>query len=133
MADENREIKIVRVDKDEIKISADKNEHWVVPFKLSLSPDESWQKKFYDVQQRDSDTMKRKARIVENTLSVEVFSADDLQKVLDVLKIEVVETNAQCEEDYQKKIKIRQQLEALQKKQRDATQQLKENSDKLVF
>ena len=133
MAGENTEITIVSVDREEIRISSEKNEYWVVPFKLSLTPDDSWQKKFYEVQQKDSSVMKRKARVVKDSMSVEVFGADDLQKVLDVLKIEVAETNVLCEEDYQKKMKVRQQLEALQKKQRDATMQFKEDSDKLTF
>ena len=133
MGGESQDIKIVGVDREEIKISSDKNECWIVPFKLSVNPEDAWQKKFYEVQQKDTNVMKRKARVVENCISVEVSGADDLQKVLDVLKIEVAETNVLCEEDYQKKMRVRQQLEALQKKQRDATQQFKEDSDNLVF
>jgi hypothetical protein len=133
MVGERQEINIVGVDKEEIKISPDKKEYWVVPFKLSLNPDESWQKKFHEVQRKDTNAMKRKARVDKNYMKVEVSGADDLQKVLDALKVQVMETNVLCEEDYQKKIKIRQELEALQKNQRDATLQFKEDSDKLIF
>lgn len=133
MSNESREVKICGVNKDEIKMSPDKREYWVVPFRLSLSPDEPWQKKFYEVQQRDPNVMKRKARVSGDIMSVDVQAAEDLQKILDVLKIEVAETNVLCEEDYQTKLKIRRDLEALQKKQQDATLQLKEDSDKLKF
>jgi len=133
MNGESQEIKIVGVDKETIKVSSDKEDYWLIPFKLSLIPDRSWQKRFYEVQQKNSDTMKRKATVVENFINVEVCSTDDLQKVLDVLKIEVAETNVLCEEDHQKKIKIRRELEEFQQKQRDATLRFKDDSDNLVF
>lgn len=104
-----------------------------MPFKLSTKPDTAWQKKFYEVHQKDTNAMKRKAQVVEDTIHAEVSSLDDLQKVLDVVKIEVAETNALCEADYQKKLRIREELETLQQKQRDATQKFREDSDKLVF
>ena len=133
MSIESEEIKIVGVEKDAIRVSPDKKDYWVVLFKLSLKPDQTWEKKFYEVQQKDTNAMKRKAQIVENAISVDVSSMDDLQKVLDIIKIEVAETNVLCEADYQKKVKIRQELEGLQQKQRDATQKFKEDSDKLKF
>lgn len=133
MEGDSREIKIIGVDRDGIKFSPDKNECWVVPFKLSLNPDEPWQKKFYEVQQKDTSPLKRKARVVEAVLNVEVSGADDLQKILDILKIAVAETNVLCEEDHQRKIKVRQQLEVLQQKQRDATLKFKEDADNLLF
>ena len=133
MSGESQEIKIVGVDKEAIKTDSDKKEHWVVPFKLSLNPDQSWQDKYYEVQKKNTNAMKRKSQLVENTIIVEVSGADDLQKVLDALKIEVVEANVLCEKDYQKKMRIRQELEALQKEQKDATQKFKDDSDKLVF
>ena len=132
MSGENQEIKIVGVDKEEIKVGGNKDE-WIIPFKLSATPDESWQKKFYEVQQKDSSVMKRKSRVIENFIKIEISSVDDLQKILDALKIEVAEANALCEEDYQTKMRVRQELEALQKKQRDSTAHFKEDSDKLVF
>ena len=133
MSSENQEIKIVSVDKEAIRVSSDKKDYWVVPFKLSLKPDQSWQEKFYEVQQKDINVMKRRANVVENSINVDVSSMDDLQKVLHAIKIEVAETNILCEADYLKKMKIRQELEALQQKQRDSTQKFKEDSDNLVF
>ena len=133
MSQDIQGIKIVGVDKEEIRISSDKKDFWIVPFTLSAKADQSWEKKFYDVQQRSTHALKRKAHVVGNCLSVEVASTDDLQKILDVVKIAVVETNVLCEEDNQKKIKIRQELEALQQRQRDATQKFKEDANKLTF
>jgi len=133
MSAEGQEIKIVGVDKDAIVVSVDKNDYWVVPFKLSSTPDQFWEKKFYEVQQKDTSTLKRKVRVSGDAISAEVASLDDLQKILDVIKVEVTQTNVLCEEDYQKKLKIRQQLEDLQKKQRDSTQKFKDASDKLVY
>ncbi|MBN1870281.1 MAG: hypothetical protein JW847_06895 [Candidatus Omnitrophica bacterium] len=133
MSGENQEIKIVGVDKEAIRTGSDTKEHWVVPFKLSLKPDQSWQARFYEIQKRDANIMKRKLQLDENSIIAEVSAADDLQKVLDAVKVMVVEANVLCEKDYQKKLKIRQELEVLQKEQRDATQKFKDDSDRLVF
>ncbi len=133
MGDDGLEIKIIGVSKEEIRADSDKADFWIVPFQLSGNPDDLWQKKFYDVHQKNTDVMKRKARVNGNFLQAEVSAADDLQKVLDALKIEVAETNVLCAEDHQKKIEIRKKLEALQQKQRDTTQQFKEDTDTLMF
>jgi len=133
MSNESPEIKIVGVQKETIKVSSDKEDFWVIPFKLSLIPDKVWEKKFFDVQQRDDDDMKRKTRIVNDSLEVEVFEDDDLQKILDVVKGEIAEANAQCEEDYQKKLKIRRDVEELRQRQTKATQKFKDETDKLTF
>lgn len=133
MSGESQEIKIVGVDKEGIRVSPDKKELWIIPFKLSLKPDQSWEKKFFEIQQKDVMGLRRKVRVVENSISVETAATDDLQKILDAIKVSVTETNVLCEADYQKKVQIRQELETLQQKQRDATQKFKEDSDKLEF
>lgn len=133
MGGEHQEIRIVGIDKEAIKISSDKQSFWTIPFKLSAKVDQAWERKFYDVQQKDANAMKRKTQVGGDFIRVEVSEMDDLQKVLDAVKIEVVRTNALCEEDYQKKEKVRQDLETLQKKQTNATQKFKEASDKLQF
>ncbi len=133
MTNEHQEIKIIGIDKEAIKVSSDKQNFWTVPFKLSARVDQAWERKFYDVQQKDANVMKRKTQVGGDFIKVEVSELDDLQKVLDVIKIEVAQTNALCEEDYQKKEKLRQDLEALQKKQSNATQKFKDDSDKLQF
>jgi len=133
MSGEYQEIKIVGVDKEAISICEDKEDHWLVPFELSSSPDQFWQKKFSEVQQKDDNAMKRKTQIVDKTISVEVSGNDDLQKILDVLKNEVAQVNVLCEEDYKKKIQIRQELEDMHQRQRNATLKFKGDSDKLMF
>ena len=133
MSDEHQEIKVVGVDKEAIEMIAGKQSFWVIPFKLSLRPNQVWETKFYEVQQRDKNAMKRKARFQEDLIKVEVSEMDDLQKVLDAIRMEVAETNALCEGDYQTKMRIRQEVEALQRKQGDVTKQFKDDSDKLKF
>jgi hypothetical protein len=133
MGSESQEIKVVGVDKEAIRVSSDKKDFWVVPFILSPKPDQSWERKFYEVQQKNTNLLKRKAHVVDNCISTEVASMDDLQKILDVIKIEVAETNVLCEADNQKKLKIRQELESLQQRQRDSTQKFKGDADKLIF
>ncbi len=126
-------IKIVGVDRDLIRVSEDKKETWIVPFRLSAKPDQAWERKFYEVQQKDISVLKKKGRFVEDCIELEVAELDSLQNILDVLKAEVAQANALCEEDFQKKVKIKEELEALQKRQRDATEKFKEDSDTLNF
>ena len=133
MGGEKQEVKIISVDKAAIRTGEDKKNQWFVPFKLSLSPDRSWQEKFYEVQQRNTAAAKRKSQLVKDLIIVEVSGDDDLQKILDMLKIEVLEANTLCEDDYQKKIKLREDLETLQREQKNATQKFKDDSDKLMF
>src|SRR5208283_5918226 len=99
MSDDCREIKIVGVDKEAIQMTSGKQISWAVPFKLSLKPDQDWEKKFYEVQQRDKTAMKRRKQIMGDFIKVEVCEMDDLQKILDVLRLEVAETNVLCEGD----------------------------------
>ncbi len=133
MSDDRQEIKIVGVDKEAIQMTSGKEIFWAVPFKLSLKPDQDWEKKFYEVQQRDKTAMRRRMRIMGDFIKVEVSEMDDLQKILDVLKLEVAETNVLCEGDYQTKLKIRQELEVLQHRQVDVTKKFKDDVDKLQF
>jgi hypothetical protein len=133
MDGEGQVIKVVGVDKEAIRTASDKKDYWVVPFRLSFKPDQNWEKKFYEVHQKNAHVMKRKAQIAESLMQVEVNSTDNLQKVLDVIKAEILETNTLCSVDYQHKMKIRKDLEELQQKQRDSTQKFKEDSDNLSF
>ena len=114
---ESREIKIVNVNKEAIKTGPDKKDFWIIPFKLSQEPDQSWERIFSEIQKKDEDAMKRKAQVVGGCLEVEISETDDLQKVLDVLKVEVAEVNVQCEEDHQRKLKIRQELEEMRQRE----------------
>ena len=133
MDSEYQEIKIVGVDKEAIKLSSDKKGFWVVFFKLSQKPDSDWERKFCEIEEKNSDVMKRKGVIINGSLEVYIFENDDLQAVLDALKVEVAETNAQCSEDYQKKLKIRQEIEGLRQRESNARQKFQDDADKLNF
>ena len=127
-----QELKVIGVDKEAIKMISG-TQTWVIPFKLSLKPDQDWEKKFYDVHQQGKNVMKRKMKFVGDFIIVEVSEVDDLQKILDAIRLEVTETNVLCEGEYQTKLKVRRELEALQQKQGDATNKFKDDSDKLQF
>ena len=133
MGDVHEEIKVVGIDKETIVMSPSKQDVWIIPFKLSLRPDQDWERKFYDVQKSDTNVMKRTMQIKEDYICVEISQMDDLHKVLDVLRVEVAKTNVLREGDYQKKMKIRQQLEELHLKQGDVTKKFKDDSDQLQF
>ena len=127
-----QELKVIGVDKEAIKMISG-TQTWVIPFKLSLKPDQDWEKKFYDVHQQGKNVMKRKMKFVGDFIIVEVSEVDDLQKILDAIRLEVTETNVLCEGEYQTKLKVHRELEALQLKQVDATKKFQDNSDKLKF
>jgi len=133
MSDDCQEIKVAGVDKDGIEMNAGTHSLWGVPFQLSSKPYPDWERRFYEVQKSATNVTKRTMRIIGDKIKLDVSELDDLQKVLDVLMVVVAETNALCERDYQKKMKIRQELETLQRKQGDVTQKLKDGSDKLQF
>ena len=133
MSEENEEIKIIGVDKDAIEMSSGKQNLWIIGFKLSAKPDQDWDRRFYEVEQREKNSMKRKVQIVGDCIKVEVSDRDDLQKVLDVVKAEVSETNILRDGDYQKKLEMRRELLALQRKQEDVTLKFRQAADKLQF
>ena len=133
MSEEERNIKIISVDKNAIKESPDHKEIWVLPFKLSRKPDESWERNFYDVYRKNPSEVKRKVNVAEDSILISIAATDDLQKVLDALKIDVVKTNTICEVNFQKKLQLQQELEALKKKQLEIMTKFKDDSDHLQF
>lgn len=133
MSEERQEIKIIGIDKEAITMGSVKENFWVVPFKLSLKPNQDWERNFYEVQNKDKNVMKRKSVLAGDFIKTQVGEMDDLQKVLDMVRIEVTEANALCEGDYQKKMKIRHELEVLQNRQGDVTKKFREDADKLAF
>ena len=70
---------------------------------------------------------------VSGAAEPDLILTDDLQKILNALKVTVAQANILCEKDFQRKLRIRPELEDLQKQQRDATQKFKDDSDKLMF
>ncbi|NLE65533.1 MAG: hypothetical protein GX606_06430 [Elusimicrobia bacterium] len=133
MRSEGQTLTIVGVDKAGIVPGTGKQDAWFIPFKLSRKPDEVWEKKFAEAQGMDRDLMKRKAQIIEDVIRVEVLEADDIQRVLEVIKRQVAEANALCEKDYQKKMRVREELETLQARQDSVTQKIREAADRLNF
>ncbi len=133
MEDAAGDIVVVGVDRGSIEMGAGKQSSWIVPFRLSAKPDQDWERKFYEVQQREKSALKRKAQILEDLLKVEVSETDDLQNILDVIKAQVAETNALREGDHQKKLKMRLELAALQGRQEDVTRKFRDAADKLSF
>ena len=133
MDTEERDVRIIGIEKSAIKESHDQKGIWILPFKLSVKPDDSWARNFFEVNRKNTNDAKRKANVVEDRIEVSVAEMDDQQKLLDAIKIDVADTNALCEENYQKKLSLQQGLEALKKKQNDVLEKLKEDSDKLQF
>jgi hypothetical protein len=133
MSDERQEIKVVGVDKAAIEMSSGKESLWGIPFKLSSKPNQDWERKFYEVQKSDANVMKRRMEFKDDCIKVDVSEMDDLQKILDLVRVAVTKANVLYEGDYQKKMKIRQDLEELQHKQGDVTKKLRDDSDKLQF
>jgi len=133
MSGEERSITIVGVDKDGIRESADNKGYWVIPFRLSAKPDDSWSRNFYEIHKKTAVDGKCKANVAGDTILVSTPDTGDLQKVLDAMKLEVLSTNEICETHFQKKLQIQQELDILRKNQADMIEKLKGDSDKLQF
>lgn len=133
MSKEERDIRITGVDKAGIKESGEYKGTWVLPFKLSAKPDESWARNFYDVHKKNSMETKKRADVVDDCIQVYIVATDDVQKILDAAKIDVMDTNAICEENFQKKIQIQVELDSLRKRQAETIAKIKDDSDKLQF
>jgi len=133
MGAEERDIRIIGVDKAAIRESANQKGCWILPFKLSGKPSASWASSFYEVHRKNAAEVQWKADVNDDLILVNISGTDDQQKVLDAIKIDVVGANAICEENYQKKVKIQEELAALKKKHNDTLTKLQEGSDNLQF
>jgi hypothetical protein len=126
-------VKIVSVDKLKIRESATVKGTWVLPFKLSITPDETWARNFYEVHRKNTDPKKKEIKLSGDCLEVNFTDADDLQKTLDNLKLEVDKANVDYQELVDKKLRVQEEMRVLQKKQSDTMQKLKDDSDGLKF
>jgi hypothetical protein len=126
-------VKIISVDKLKIRESATVKGTWVLPFKLSITPDETWARNFYEVHRKNPDPKKKEIKLSGDCLEVNFTDADDLQKTLDSLKGEVDKANADYQELVDKKLRVQEEMRVLQKKQSDTMQKLKDDSDGLKF
>ncbi|MDP2653754.1 MAG: hypothetical protein Q8Q08_06955 [Candidatus Omnitrophota bacterium] len=133
MSVEDLEIKIVGVDKARIRESETSGGIWIVPFKLSSKPDESWVRNFNELFRKNANIRKRKAHVIEDCIEVSVAGVDDTQQVLDVIKADVADTNSACREIFLKKIRMQEALKTLQQTQADTLQKIKDDVEKLKF
>jgi septal ring factor EnvC (AmiA/AmiB activator) len=133
MSDEVQDVRVVGIDKDRIAMSADKQSLWIVPFKLSATPNSDWERKYFEVRGRDKKVHKQQSQLSGDHINVEVSELDDLQKILEVVRAEVESTNVLCGEEQKQKQKLRSDLETLQQKQTAVTNKLKDAADKLKF
>ena len=133
MSSEELEIKIISVEKDRIRESALIKGGWVIPFKLSAKPNESWERHFYEAHRKNPDPKKKDIKIVNDCIEVQFTENDNLQKALEMLKVDVDSANVVYKDIYLKKIQIQEDLKALQLKQVGVLQKLKDESDGLKF
>jgi|GEM_PF-2186290 len=133
MSDEVQDIRVVGIDKEKIAMSTEKQSLWIVPFKLSVTPNLDWERKYFEVRGRDKKVHKQQSQLVGDHINVEVSEVDDLQKILEAVRAEVASTNVLCGEEQKQKMKLRSDLETLQQKQTAVTNKLKDAADKLQF
>lgn len=133
MSSEEFEIKITAVEKDRIRESAVIKGGWVITFKLSAKPNESWERHFYEAHRKNTDPKKKDVKIVNDCVEVQFSENDNLQKALEMLKADVDAANLVYKDIHLKKIQIQEDLKALQLKQVGVLQKLKDESDALKF
>lgn len=133
MSTEEQVIKIVGVDKERIRESAVNKGGWILPFKLSAKPNESWERYFYDAHRKNTNPRKRDAKLINDYIEVQIAETDNQQQILDLLNVDVATSNSVYMEVYLKKIQIQDEMKALQLKQVGVLQRLKEDSDHLKF
>lgn len=133
MSSEEFEIKIIAVDKDRIRESAVIKGGWVISFRLSAKPNESWERHFYEAHRKNTDPKKKDVKIVNDCVEVQFSESDNLQKALEMLKADVDSANSVYKDIHLKKIQIQEDLKALQLKQVGVLQKLKDESDALKF
>jgi hypothetical protein len=130
---DTNEIKVIGVDTSRIRENNTMPGTWIIPFKLSAKPDESWVRNFNDVFKKNAAADKRKARVVDDCIEVNFYAADDQQKALDVLKHDIADTNAACKEIYEQRMKMQEDLRTLQKTQANTLQKIKDDATRLKY
>ena len=133
MVNEDPVIKIIGVDKDKIRESSSLSGAWVIPFKLSSIPSESWGRNFYEICQRNSNANKRKTSLLNDCIEVNCTEKDEQQKVLDMLMLDILNTNAVCQDIYHKKIKMQEDIRIQQQSHANTLQRIKDDIEKLKF
>jgi hypothetical protein len=130
---EEQSIKIISVDKEHIRESAVIKGGWIIPFKLSAKPNESWERHFYEVHRKSVNPKKKDVKIIEDCLEVQFPEGDNQQLILEMLNEEVTNTNTIYRDGYLKKIQIQDDMKALQIKQLGVLKKLQDESEGLKF
>ena len=133
MSSEDYTIKVVGVEKDQIRENSALSGTWIIPFKLSSTPSETWVRNHYEVSQKNSHSNNKKVQIVKDCIEVNFTAAESQQQVLDNLKLDIIRTNALCKDIHDKKLKIQADLKLRQQTQETALQKIKEDVEKLQF
>jgi|SRR3989338_229694 len=127
------EIRVIGVDQGRIREHGTLESTWIVPYRLSSKPDESWVRNFNEIFKKNVNIEKKKAHVVGDFIEVNLSSSDDQQKVLDLLKQDIKDTNAACQAIYEHKMKMQDDLKALQKTHANIIQKIKDDAENLKF
>lgn len=130
---EEQEIRVIAVDKEHIRESPTIKGGWIIPFKLSAKPNESWERHFYEVHRKNVNPKKKAAKIINDTMELQFSETDKQQLALDLLNEDINNTNIIYKEVYLKKIQLQDDMKALQIKQQEMLEKLKNDSNDLKF
>ncbi|MBP6343706.1 MAG: hypothetical protein KA403_07225 [Candidatus Omnitrophica bacterium] len=130
---EEQIISIIAVDKENIRESLVVKGGWVVPFKLSAKPNDSWERHFYEVHRKNTNPKKKAAKLVNDCIEVQVLETDVQQQALDMIKEDVENTNVAYKDVFLKKIQLQDDMKALQLRQQGVLQKLRDDSSNLKF
>jgi len=131
MVTEHGNIKVLSVDKERVRESG--TGKWVIPFKLSAVPEESWAKNFYEIHRKNVNPKKKEIKLIGDCLEVVFGDTDNQQQTLDELKQEIAQTNTAYQALMTQKLKVQEDMRLLQKRQTEMMQKIKDDSDGLKF
>ena len=126
-------IKVIGVNKDRIRECALNKGEWIIPLKLSMKPDDSWERYFYEIHRKSGNSRKKDVKIVNDCMEMNFSDKEDPQETLDYIKKEIEDANVAYKEVYLRKIKVQEDLKIFQQRQVDMLQKIKDASDKLKF
>ena len=132
-----REICIVGVNKQQIKVDLHKPRHFNWPFKLSSQPDSVWIELFGAVYERTRSLDKKKAHVCGDCIRISLPEHADVQRHLNFLKRVVTDTNFEYKkfrENAREPVeKRRNYLGRRYRKKEDILRKLRKNADTLKF
>jgi hypothetical protein len=128
---EHEAVKVVSVDKERVRENG--TGKWLIPFKLSLVPNESWARIFYEIHRKSTSPRKKEVKLTGDCLEVTVIETDNQQQTLDDLKHEVEQANTVYHDLVVQKQKVQEDMRQLQQRQTDIMKKMKTDSDGLKF